>query len=99
MGGLVASSLIGAIYFSPSMMVILALLPRRNRQPSATRFSWFAAVLVVSVMLIVAGETLYLPQALMLGTTAFVLATLSPSALAVGTILQMFKHEVFRLKR
>jgi hypothetical protein len=91
--GLVASALIGIVYFSSFVMVILVLLRRRNKLASAIRFKWFPAIFMLCLTLIVAGEILSMPNLLMLGTSALVLVTLSISALAVGTrTLQMLKH-------
>jgi len=91
--GLVASTLIGAVYFSPFVLLLLSVQWKRKHALTMHHRQPLAITWIGSLVSIVLGEILSLPNLLMLGSTAFVLATLSLSALAVGTrIFQVLKH-------
>jgi len=81
--GLVASALIGVVYFSPFVLFLLSVCWKQtlivlDGKPLAV--AWTG-----SLILILIGEILSLPNLLIVGTSAFVLVTLSLSALALGT--------------
>jgi len=92
--GLVASSLIGAIYFSPFM--VLALLVQGKSKKTLTMRHWKSLTIIwaASLMLILVGEALSTQMAMMVGTSMFVLTTLSLSAMAVGTKIFQIKHRI-----
>ncbi|MFQ6085996.1 MAG: CFI-box-CTERM domain-containing protein [Candidatus Bathyarchaeia archaeon] len=81
--GLVASSLIGVVYFSP-LIVVLQTSVRRLRRLTVGQLRWFVLPWFVSVTLILAAEILASPLIMMSGTVAFVLLTISLAALTVG---------------
>ena len=88
MAGLVASALIGVVYFSP--LAILALVLLRRYRKTTLRFYQLrilAIVWVASLVLILVGELAMLPALIMASTALFVLSTLSLGALTAATAL------------
>jgi len=86
--GLVASALIGVVYFSP--LAILALVLLRRYRKTTLRFYQLrilAIVWVASLVLILVGEVAVLPALIMASTALFVLSTLSLGALTAATAL------------
>jgi len=88
MAGLVASALIGVVYFSP--LAILALVLLRRYRKTTLRFYQLrilAIVWVASLVLILVGEVAMLPALIMASTALFVLSTLSLGALTAATAI------------
>jgi len=88
MAGLVASALIGLVYFSPLAILALALL-RRYRKTTfrMSQLRMLAVVWVASLAMILVGEVAMLPALIMASTALFVLSTLSLGALTAATAL------------
>lgn len=85
MAGLVASSLIGTVYFSLPAAILLALTKRfRGNALKLDRLKIVTVPLPLSVATIVLGELTQCQSLMMVSTTMFVLTTLSTSALTVG---------------
>jgi M6 family metalloprotease-like protein len=83
--GLIASSLIGLVYFSPPVTLALSLLMRRWKIIlRLSQLKPLGIVWLISVALMLLGETLASPAIVMAATTLFVLATLSLSALCTA---------------
>jgi len=83
--GLLASSFIGAVYFSPFVILGGWLLQLKRRVAlSPGLFEALAGLWLAGLALIVVGEALCMAIALMLGACIFVLASLSLSAIGVG---------------
>jgi len=84
--GLVASSLIGLVYFSPMVFCSLAILKRyrkldfKRNHLKIILVSWLG-----SLALIVASEILAFPTLMMASTAAFILLTVGSSALVAAT--------------
>jgi len=88
MAGLVASALIGLVYFSPLAILALALLRRyRKTTLRMSQLRMLAIFWVVSLLMILVGEVALLPALMMASTALFVLSTLSLGALTVATAL------------
>jgi len=88
MAGLVASALIGVVYFSP--LAILALVLLRKYRKTTLRIGQLrvlAIVWVASLSMILVGEVALLPALVMPSTAVFVLSTLSLGALSVAAAL------------
>jgi len=92
MAGLVASFLIGAVYFSPLATLLWALLRRFRRidvkigYVKLTMAPW-----LISIALILIGEMIASPLTLMLATAFFVLMTISISTLTVVAVINRFQ--------
>jgi len=88
MAGLVASALIGLVYFSPLAILALALLRRyRKTTLRISQLRMLAVVWVASLVMILVGEVAMLPALMIASTALFVLSTLSLGALTVATAL------------
>jgi len=88
MAGLVASALIGVVYFSPLAILALALLRRYRRITlKMSQLRMLAIVWVASLLMILVGEVAPLPALMMASTALFVLSTLSLGALTAATAL------------
>jgi len=85
---LVASALIGVVYFSPLAILALVLL-RRYRKTTLRigQLRVLAMVWVASLSMILVGEVALLPALMIASTAVFVLSTLSLGALSVATAL------------
>ena len=91
MAGLVTSSLIGVIYFSPMVMAALAILRRLGKSKiGINQVRLIAVPWVLSMALILLGELLASPVLMMFATGAFVLLTLTLSALVVAIKVMEF---------
>jgi len=88
MAGLVASALIGVVYFSPLAFLALALL-RRYRKTTLRFYQLriLAIVWIASLVMILLGEVALVPALMMTSAALFVLSTLSAGALTVATAL------------
>jgi len=88
MAGLVASALIGVVYFSP-LAILASVLLRRYRKMTLKmkQLRILAIVWVASLLMILVGEVALLPALVMASTALFVLSTLSLGALTVATAL------------
>ncbi|RLG39886.1 MAG: hypothetical protein DRO05_07770 [Thermoproteota archaeon] len=82
MAGLVASSLIGIVYFS---IPFAAVVRRTEKQLKVLAVSW-----PISLALLLAGEILVSPIAVMVSTASFVLITLGLSATIVSSCIRRF---------
>jgi len=88
MAGLVASALIGVVYFSPLAILALILLRRyRKMTLKMSQLRMLAIVWVASLPMILVGEVALLPALMIASTAVFVLSTLSLGALSVATAL------------
>jgi len=88
MTGLVASALIGLVYFSPLAILALALLRRYRRITlKMSQLRMLAIVWVASLLMILVGEVAPLPALMMASVALFVLSTLSLGALTAATAL------------
>ena len=88
MAGLVASALIGLVYFSPLAILALALLRRyRKTTLRMSQLGILAIVWAASLLMILVGEVVSVPALMMASTALFVLSTLSLGALTVATAL------------
>jgi len=88
MAGLVASALIGLVYFSPLAILVLVLLRKyRKTTLKMSQLRMLAIVWVASLLMILVGEVASLPALMMASTALFVLLTLSLGALTVATAL------------
>jgi len=88
MAGLVASALIGIVYFSPLAILALALLRRYQKTTlKMGQLRMLAIVWVASLVMILVGEVALLPALIMASTVLFVLLTLSLGALAAASAL------------
>ena len=86
--GLVASALIGVVYFSPLAILALVLLRRyRKTTFKMSQLRMPAIVWVTSLLMIIVGEVALLAPLLIASTALFVLSTLSLGALTVATAL------------
>jgi hypothetical protein len=88
MAGLVASSLIGIVYFSPLAVLALALV-RRYRKITfrINQLRMLAIVWAGSLLMILVGEVVSVPALMTASTALFVLSTLSLGALTTATAL------------
>ena len=81
--GLVASSLIGIIYFAPlSLITLLCMKRHRKFRLDATRLKSLAAIWIASIALICIAEVTATQTIMMLATAILVLSTLTLTALA-----------------
>jgi len=88
MAGLVASALIGVVYFSPLAILVLVLLRRyRKTTLKMSQLRMLAIVWVASLTMILVGEVALLPALMMTSTALFVLSTLALVALTTATAL------------
>jgi len=88
MAGLVASALIGVVYFSPLAILALVLLRRyRKTTLRISQLRMLAIVWVASLFMILVGEVAPLPVLIMASTALFVLSTLVLGALAAATAI------------
>jgi len=88
MAGLVASALIGVVYFSPLAILALVLLRRyRKTTLKISQLRILAIVWVSTLPMILVGEVASLPPLMIASTALFVLSTLSLGALTVATAL------------
>jgi len=78
--GLVASTLIGAIYLSPIFALTARIRGLRSRRILLT----LAPILLLSLGLIAAAEILYLPYLMMIGTVSLVLSAMCISGLTTS---------------
>jgi len=86
--GLVASALIGLVYFSPLAILALVLLRRyRKMTLKMSQLRMPAIVWVVSLVMILVGEVALLPALMMASTALLVLLTLTLGALTAATAL------------
>jgi len=86
--GLVASALIGIVYFSPLAILALALLRKyRKTTLKMSQLRMLAIVWVASLLMILVGEVALLPALMMASAALFVLSTLSLGALTLATAL------------
>lgn len=85
MAGLVASALIGVVYFSLPAAVLLVVIKRfGGKMLKIGRLKIAAVPLFLSLAMIVLGESIQCQSLMMVSTAMFVLTTLSTSALTVG---------------
>jgi len=86
--GLVASSLIGLVYFSPMVFCSLAMLKRRRRLAlKNSHFKIIAIVWLGSLAFIATSEILTSPTLMTASTAAFILLTVGLSAVTTATAL------------
>jgi len=85
MAGLVASSLIGLVYFSPLLAALLLTFKHLRKTFEANSIKALSASWLISLALILVGEVSLSPTITTIATGAFVLATLSLSA-AIGAL-------------
>jgi len=86
--GLVASSLIGLVYFSPMAFCSLAMLKRRRRLAlKNSHFKIIAIVWLGSFAFIATSEILTSPTLMTASTAAFILLTVGLSAVTTATAL------------
>lgn len=84
MAGLVASFLIGIVYFSPLTIILLTVIKRRKRSlPNFKKLKPLLIPLAVSLGLIYIGEITGMPVIMMAATGAFVLLTAMLSAITI----------------
>jgi len=88
MAGLVASALIGVVYFSPLAFLALVLL-RRYRKTTLRFYQLriLAIVWAASLVMILVGEVAMLPALIMASTALFVLSTISVGALTTAAAI------------
>ncbi|MBS7609114.1 carboxypeptidase regulatory-like domain-containing protein [Candidatus Bathyarchaeota archaeon] len=98
MAGLVASSLIGFVYFSPILTIPIITSQRLRRLAESKIWKILFAAWIASVTSIAIGEACLSPVIMMASSGAFVLATLGISAtlgaLALATLLTRLKASV-----
>jgi len=88
MAGLVASTMIGVVYFSPLAILSLVLLRKyRKTTLKVSQLRALVIVWVVSLLMMLVGEVALLPALMMASTAFFVLSTLALGALTVSTAL------------
>ena len=88
MAGLVASSLIGLVYFSPLAILVLVLLRKyRKTTLKMSQLRMLAIMWVASLLMMLVGEVALVPALMMASAALFVLSTLSLGALTVATAL------------
>jgi len=88
MAGLVASALVGVVYFSPLAILVLVLLRKyRKTTLKISQLRLLAIIWVASLPMILVGEIALLPALMMTSTAVFILSTLSLGALSVATAL------------
>ena len=88
MAGLVASALIGVVYFSPLAILALVLLRKyRKTTLKMSQLRMLGIVWVASLVMIFVGEVAPLPALMMASTALFVLSTLSLGAITAATAL------------
>jgi len=76
MAGLIASTLIGLIYFTPPLSLLLMLIKRCRKGVLKTSWlKWLATAWFTSVALLALAEIVSAPIVMMTATAAFVLAT------------------------
>lgn len=80
MAGLVASAIIGTVYFSPLTMMALMALKRRRSLPKIGQLTPFLFGWLISVGLICIGEITNSSAILMAGTGTFVILTIALTA-------------------
>ncbi len=94
--GLVASALIGAIYFFPPLLIALLLAGRRRMLSSRKPVLSLAALFLASILMMTLAEFLKSTSGMMLATSVFVLTTISLSSLLLGVAVvkysSAFKH-------
>lgn len=84
MAGLIASSLIGLVYFFPLTMIPLYFFKRRKTLPEAKQFKLMLIPWTISLTLIFIGEITGLPLLMMAASSAFVVLTIVVTAGAVA---------------
>jgi hypothetical protein len=89
--GLVASSLIGIVYFAP-ITALAAELARRKRLSISVANKPFAIAWLASIALILSAELSALPGLMMVATAAFVLSTIALAVKATVTQTQRILH-------
>ncbi|MEM3019475.1 MAG: carboxypeptidase regulatory-like domain-containing protein [Candidatus Bathyarchaeia archaeon] len=98
MAGLVASSLIGFVYFSPILAIPIIVSRRLRRLAESKVWKILLAAWIASVASIAIGEACLSPIIMMASSGAFVLATLGISAtlgaLALATLLKRLRASV-----
>ena len=86
--GLVASSLIGLVYDTPWIAVLLiAFRKRRGFQMKLRYFIPFAVAWIVSLALVGVAEYLLAPMLMIVAASSFVILTMSLSATGVATLI------------
>ena len=86
--GLLASSFIGAVYFSLFVILVVGLSQRKRRLAlSPELFKILGGLWLASLALIAIGETLVVAIAVMVGAGIFVLASLGISAAGAGAVV------------
>ena len=89
--GLVASSLIGIVYFAP-ITALATELARRKRLNISVANKPFAIAWLASIALILSAELSALPGLMMVATAAFVLSTIALAVKATVTQTQRILH-------
>jgi len=89
--GLVASSLIGIVYFAP-ITALATELARRKRLSISVANKPFAIAWIASAALILSAELSALPGLMMVATAAFVLSTIALAVKATVTQTQRILH-------
>jgi len=89
--GLIASSLIGIVYFAPITALVVEIA-RRKRLSISIANKPFAIAWLASIALILSAELSALPGLMMVGTAAFVLSTIALSVKATVTQTQRILH-------
>jgi len=84
--GLLASSFIGAVYFSPLVILVGWLLQRRGKKVLSPMKA-LGSLWLASLALIIVGETMTTAIAVMVGAGVFVLASLGISAVGAGAVV------------
>ena len=85
--GFVASSLIGAVYFTLLAIVLLAIIKRFKKKTLKTmQFKLLTIPLLISLALVLLGEIAPSPAIMMVATASFVLTTLASSATIVASL-------------
>lgn len=96
--GMVASSLIGIVYFFPLATILLIILRHLRGTTASARLLRFLAVpLLTSTILLLLGEISASSIVMMIATTMFVLTILSTSAI-ITTIVVMRGHARVRAR-
>jgi len=89
--GFTASALIGIVYNSPWVTVLLAGFRKFRKTPlEVVRLKTLAASMAIGLALILFGETFSSPPLVMVSTTLFVLTTMIYSTLATSKLLLRF---------
>jgi len=86
--GLIASALIGCIYFTPIAVIIMKLLHRKK-----VEFKWIKALVAfwpLTLMLVALAEALLSPVLMMFASSFVVLETLITSAVMAATKIMGF---------